>query len=266
MARSGLTNNYVPASSKNYTQGRSRFGKIELITIHHTAGLKLPGGIFQDPTRAGSSHYGVKDGTIESYVDEADVAWSNGVWASNVKSVSIETVNSQIGGEWPVSEQTIQTEIKLVADIAKRNNLFPLVRGKNIIGHRDVKATTCPGPTLYGKLDYIIAEANKLIGSIKPAPQATVTPTNIIASGNKGKVKVYGSGYITNDPYIGKVASFMRTNFKVYTPKAALGNYFGPNITKAIKEFQRRTKLTVDGRFAENGETIQMLRRYGFKG
>ena len=266
MARSGLTTNYVPASSKNYTQGRSRFGKIERITLHHVAGTSLPGGIFQNSGRGASAHYGVNHGSIENYVDESDIAWSDGLWDSNKRTVSMEIVNSTIDG-YLVADDTISSVIKLVADIAKRNGLGTLVKGKNIFGHRDFKATFCPGDYLYKeKFDHIIAEVNKLIGSSNVAPQATVTPTNTISSGNPGKVKVYGTKYINNDPYIGKVAAFMRKEFRAYTPATALGNYYGPKITAAIKEFQHRTNLTVDGNFAANGETIQMLRRYGFKG
>lgn len=92
----------------------------------------------------------------------------------------------------------------------------------------------------------------------KPAPASTPVP--------KPKVKVYGTKYINNDPYIGQVARFLFDNYPDYTPKEALGNYFGPKITAAVKEFQRRVKITVDGNFAENGETIRALRKRGFKG
>ena len=92
----------------------------------------------------------------------------------------------------------------------------------------------------------------------KPAPAPTPEP--------KPKVKVYGTKYINKDPYIGQVARFLFDNYPDYTPKEALGTYFGPKLTAVIKEFQRRVKITVDGNFTENGETIRELRKRGFKG
>ena len=74
-------------------------------------------------------------------------------------------------------------------------------------------------------------------------------------------------GYWTigdTDPRIGQLASFMRTNFPAYTPYSALGNYFGFNLTNAIKEFQRRVGIVADGSVGRI--TYGKLREYGFKG
>ncbi len=62
---------------------------------------------------------------------------------------------------------------------------------------------------------------------------------------------------------IGKIASFMRKTFPSYTNEKALGNYFGDNLYKSIKEFQRRTKLEPDGNIGPL--TLAMLVKYGFK-
>lgn len=85
-------------------------------------------------------------------------------------------------------------------------------------------------------------------------------------SGSSGsnKVTVYGTKYISTDPMVGKIASFLRKNYPSYTPAAALGNYFGPNLTKAVKEFQRRTGLEQDGNVGPI--TMAKLKSYGFKG
>ena len=62
---------------------------------------------------------------------------------------------------------------------------------------------------------------------------------------------------------IGKIAAFMRKAFPSYTPAAALGDYFGPNLEGAVKEFQRRTKLEADGCIGPL--TLAELKDYGFK-
>ena len=165
MSKSNLVQVNVPAYEGNYTKGRSG-RKIEAITIHHMAGVlsaEQCGRIFQQIGRAGSSHYGIgNDGKIASYVDENDTAWTNNNWDSNCKSVTIETSNSKIGGNWDVSDNALNSLIKLIADIAKRNNLGTLEKGKNITWHSMFIATECPGNFLLSKIDYIINEVNKI--------------------------------------------------------------------------------------------------------
>lgn len=167
MSKSNLTQIVVPADEGNYTKGRSG-RNIEAITIHHMAGrltAEQCGRIFQTKGRYGSSHYGVGyDGSIANYVDEEDTAWTNSNWDSNCKSVTIET--SDDNSSWYVNDTTLNSLIKLVADIAKRNNLGKLVKGKNLTWHSLVadkgRETTCPGDYLRSKMQYIADEANKI--------------------------------------------------------------------------------------------------------
>lgn len=164
MSKSSLVKVEVPAYTGNYTKGRNG-KKIEAITIHHMAGkltAKECGKIFQAQGREGSSHYGIGyDGIIGQYVDEDDTAWTNSNWDSNQTSVTIEVSNSD-NNSVKVNDTTLDSLIKLVADIAKRNNLGTLVKGQNITWHSMFTSTTCPGEYLLSKMDYIIEEANKI--------------------------------------------------------------------------------------------------------
>lgn len=164
MSNSKLADIKVPALSSNYTKGRDY--KISKITIHHMAGkltAKQCGKVFQTKGRNASAHYGVgSDGKIGLYVDEKNAAWADGNRTSNHKSVTIETANSSTGGDWPVSDKTLKLLIKLVADIAKRNNLGKLIVGKNLTWHSMYAATACPGTYLKSKMQYIADEANKI--------------------------------------------------------------------------------------------------------
>lgn len=173
MSNSSLVNVNIPAYSGNYTVGRSG-RKIEAITIHHMAGILTPeqcGNIFQTPGRNGSSHYGIgSDGRIGQYVDEANTAWTNSNWDSNCKSVTIETSNCEIEGNWAVSDEALNSLIRLVADIARRNNLGKLELRKNLTWHSLFCNTSCPGAYLKSKLSYICDEANRING-MQPAPQ-----------------------------------------------------------------------------------------------
>ena len=178
MQNSDLVNVVVPAYEGNYTYGRSGYG-INAITIHHMAGVlsaEQCGNIFQQVGRYGSSHYGIgNDGRIGQYVGEENTAWTNSNWESNCQSVTIEPSNCEIGGNWAVSDAALNSLIRLVADIAKRNNLGKLVKGVNLTWHSMFAATECPGAYLLSKLDYIIEQANK-INEEEPQP-VPPTPT-----------------------------------------------------------------------------------------
>ena len=163
MSKSNLVNVNVPAYEGNYTKGRSG-RKIEAICLHHMAGrltAEQCGKIFQQVGRYGSSHYGIGfDGRIGQYVDENDTAWTNSNWDSNCKSVTIETSDND--NSWYVNDTTLNSLIKLVADIAKRNNLGTLVPSKNLTWHSMFTNTSCPGDYLRSKMQYIADEANKI--------------------------------------------------------------------------------------------------------
>lgn len=181
MGNSSLVNVKVPAHTNNYTVGRSG-RNIEMIAIHHMAGIltaKQCGGIFQNGSRKASSNYGIgKDAEVGLYVDEANTSYCNSNWDSNCKSVTIETSNCEIGGDYPVSEAVLNKLIQLVADIAKRNNLGKLVKGKNVVWHRMYAATTCPGNYLLNKMDYIVEEANKINNQTSSTPETSNKKSN----------------------------------------------------------------------------------------
>lgn len=179
MAVSPLATESYPAYAGNYSGPEAR-KNITAVTVHHMAGVlsaKDCGAIFQRPGRNGSSHYGIGvNGEIAWYVDENCVAWTNSNWPSNQCSVTIETSNSSTGGDWPVSDASYKSLIKLVADVAKRNGLGKLVPGENLTWHSMFAATDCPGPYLRSKMQNIADEANKINGQ-GPAPAPTPTPT-----------------------------------------------------------------------------------------
>lgn len=178
MAVSPLATESYPAYAGNYSGPEARTNITE-ITVHHMAGILSAaqcGSIFQTPGRNGSSHYGIGlNGEIGWYVDENCVAWTNSNWQSNQRAVTIETSDCEIGGDWRVSDASLNSLIKLVADIAKRNGLGKLVPGNNLTWHSMYASTSCPGEYLRSKMQYIADEANKINGQ-GPAPAPTPTP------------------------------------------------------------------------------------------
>lgn len=157
-------------------------GVIDTITIHHTAGklsIESLGEVFAPSSRKASSNYGVgDDGRIGMYVEEKDRSWCTSSTANDCRAITIEVVNSQSGGNWPVSDKALEATIKLCIDICKRNNIkrlnFTGDKTGNLTMHKWFAATTCPGPYLESKFPYIAEEVNKGLNSqpvVNPTPQ-----------------------------------------------------------------------------------------------
>lgn len=185
MSNSSLVTKFMQAHSGNYTKSRAaQGGSIKKITIHHVAGnmtIEQLGNLWQTAGRSGSSHYGVQHKNIGQYVNESDVAWTDSNWTSNITSVTIETSNNSGAPNWTVADDTLDTLIKLVADIAKRNGLVPLVKGKNLTWHQMYSATVCPGSYLLSKMDYIVEQANKINNTATedPGTDEPVVPSSL---------------------------------------------------------------------------------------
>ena len=165
MSNSSLVD--FPDYSPNHS-GR-RQNSITKIAIHHTAGVLTAAGIgsvFKSRNRQASCNYGVgSDGKIVLVVDECNRAWTtSNAWCDN-RAVTIETSNSQYGGNWPVSDFVLNRLIDLVTDICKRNNIYPCTYTGDKNGvlqkHEWYAQTTCPGPYLGSKFPYIAREVNK---------------------------------------------------------------------------------------------------------
>lgn len=173
MSQSPMVTRRWPADPSNYTRGRQ--DTIHGITIHHAASTSLDsvGQVFSTPGRGGSAHYGVKGPQVHQYVNEEDTAWHCGNWPGNSCTIGIEVVNSTGAPEWLVDEETFETLVKLVADIAKRNNLGRLKFEPDgvyptLSAHRDWSPTYCPGDYLYSRMNELAERANAI--NYPPAP------------------------------------------------------------------------------------------------
>lgn len=165
MSNSSLVN--ITDYSPNHSGLRNE--KITKIAIHHTAGVLTAqriGSVFKSRNRQASCNYGVgSDGKIVLVVDECNRAWTtSSEWCDN-RAVTIETSNSQYGGNWLVSDFVLNRLIDLVTDICKRNNIYPCTYTGDKEGvlqkHSWYAQTSCPGPYLGSKFTYIANEVNK---------------------------------------------------------------------------------------------------------
>lgn len=183
MSESSLVTKKAWANKANYEVGRAGY-KIKGIVIHHavTTNISAVDATFANPSRRASAHYTVSGKEIHQHVSEANTAWHCGNWYGNHATVGIETVNSTLAPDYKVSDESLNTLIKLVADIAKRNNLGklkidPKADYPTLSGHKDWygAATACPGPYLYPKLQYIADKANAI--NYPPKPVEPTAPT-----------------------------------------------------------------------------------------
>ena len=170
MASSPLTTQWIGCNPSNFNGGRGGYN-VNGIVIHHAVCLNIGAmdAVFQRYGYGGSAHYGVWGNTVHQYVDENDTAWHCSNYWGNQNTIGIECVNSALGGDYPVADDTLEMLIRLVADIAKRYNLGRLYVNPSedcpkISGHRDWygAATACPGDYLYARLQYIADRANDI--------------------------------------------------------------------------------------------------------
>ena len=181
MASSYLVTEWIGCNPTNYSAGRGGYN-VNGIVVHHSVGVNIQSmdNVFWRANYGGSAHYGVWGNTVHQYVDENDMAWHCGNYWGNQNTIGIECVNSALGGDYPVADDTLETLIKLVADIAKRYNLGKLYINPSedcpkLSGHRDWIGlpTYCPGDYLYARLQYIADRANDINFPPEP-PKPTV--------------------------------------------------------------------------------------------
>lgn len=127
--------------------------------LHWTAG-SFDGSVatLQNPAREASAHYVIEGDRVAQLVDEADTAWHCGVRSYNWQSIAYECVGWE---GHPPTEATIRTVAELMAQASR--DWFggaELVLGENVMLHRMVYATDCPGTLDYNRC---IALANEIL-------------------------------------------------------------------------------------------------------
>lgn len=155
---------------KGHSNPRNR--EVGGITIHQNAGVASVQNLLDyaySTTRKMSFNYCVNDYDIGLCVEEKNRAWTSSNAANDHRCVTIEVCNSSTGGQWPISDASMETLIKLCADICKRNGIpklyFDGTTNGTLTRHNMFADTNCPGPYIESYTDYICSEVNKLIGA-----------------------------------------------------------------------------------------------------
>ena len=222
MSNSSLIN--YTKLSPNYSV---RKDTIKKITIHHMAGnlsIETCGNVFASSSRQASSNYGIgSDGRVGMYVEEKNRSWCSSNANNDHQAVTIEVANDQIGGDWHVSDTALAKLIELCVDICKRNGIEKLNytgdASGNLTRHNMFVATTCPGPYLQSKFEYIASEVNK---KLQPETQPVQPSTPQDFKYNVGdKVVFNGVLYVDSQ---GNGAGQSRSNLVCTITKRAEGS------------------------------------------
>ena len=156
--------------------------KITKITIHHMAGvatLEQFGNIVANPARQMSANYAIdKDARVGLFCEEKDRSWCSSSKINDNKAITIETSNSSVGGNWPISDKVLAKLIDLCVDICKRNGIPKLTFTGDANGsltyHYMFAPTGCPGDYIKSKTQYICDQVNKrLTGTSNTTPSGT---------------------------------------------------------------------------------------------
>ena len=178
-----FTNSPLVTQTKLLTNGHYNVRNREIagITIHHNAGVASVSNLLNyayNTTRQISFNYCINNDDIGLSVEEKYRAWTSSNAANDHRCVTIEVCNSSTGGDWPISDKSMATLIKLCADICRRNNIpklyFDGTTNGTLTRHNMFTSTNCPGPYIEAHTQYICDEVNKLLGvetENTPAPE-----------------------------------------------------------------------------------------------
>lgn len=148
--------NWIPSPS--YTPGRQGT-PVRHITFHHAVGsAESAVARFQNVAQQVSSHFIVSPTQIYCMVDTDDTAYTNGVWASNLESVTIEHA-----GDWRNGFRDDNVIARSAILVAWLRTLYP---DATFNRHRDVYPTQCCGDL---PVEEIWAKAGQIINPPAPA-------------------------------------------------------------------------------------------------
>jgi hypothetical protein len=121
--------------------------------------------IFQNASRNASANYCIGvDGDIVCNVEEENRAWTSSSWLNDCQAITIEVSNSKTGGNWPISDKSWKSLVKLCVDICKRYNFRLTYDGTSngsLTRHNMFASTDCPGKYLQSKFPELVKEVNK---------------------------------------------------------------------------------------------------------
>ena len=164
--------------------GGSRGGKrIEGSVLHHGAGTDVLDYVANANSRDSHPTYHVnRRGVVTGIVHPDRRPFSTGHSVDGV-AITFEMDNSEVGGSWPVSDETLSAAIDVCVDHARQAGLKRFARNTPgsdqpgvffVAWHSQYSSTACPGPHVLSRIDWFIAECQRrLDGGSAPTPPPT---------------------------------------------------------------------------------------------
>lgn len=249
------------ANRANYGSSR-KTSQIKYIVVHYTANDgdtdEANAKYFKNNVTKTSAHYFVDDDSVTQSVHDNYVAWHCGGSrysdykttggakfygkCTNTNSIGIELCDTVKDGKYGFTDKTITNAIALIKDKMEQYNV-PIDR---VIRHFDVTGKICPQPLITDK------SWNEFKAKI----------TAKIPKAYTGKLPSLGlKGYIKQGDKGDNVKKLQQFLNWCINAKLNVDGSFGPATLKAVKEYQKKYGLTVDGFFGkkslEKAKTIK---------
>ena len=155
----------------NYNNGNDG---IQFLFPHWTCGgFDVSVATLQNPAREASANYVIEEDRVAQLVNEGDTSWHCGNSWYNHRSISYELVGWP---GYPPTEGTLDTCARMMAEASR--NYFggaALVLGENVLLHRMVSSTACPGET---DINRLLQLANGYLGGGVPTPAPAPAPAS----------------------------------------------------------------------------------------
>lgn len=180
--------------------------------------------------------------------------------------------------KWDISKVTVKCETDCSALVAVCCNAAGVAVSKDMYTGNETAVLKGTGKfntltdSVYTKSSSYLKRGDILLGNghtaivLTNGDKVKTTTTSNKTTDKKTESFLPARGYFKKgdvSPNVGKIASFMRKTFPAYTSSKALGNTYGDNLIKAVKEFQKRSGLEPDGYFGKL--TLAELKKHGFK-
>ena len=264
----------IKSHSGNYENDTKR--DVSYIVMHYTGNdddnAENNAKYFSNNDVDVSAHFFVDETQIYQSVELRDVAWHCGTkgkyYHSKCRNTNSFGIEMTTDGAYKVSKKTIENSAYLCAYLCELLNIESNEVDTYVLRHYDVTHKKCPAQMVSSTKEW--TEFKNMVKNIldgKPATKvttATKTPsaTNFFPSrgyfkkGDSGKnVEKINDFFYRVFPSYAKTLNRNKENLK--------GTLFGDNTLAWVKEFQKRSKLEVDGCIGPL--TLKEMQKHGFK-
>lgn len=255
-------NTSIKCSKANYNNNSSR--TVSYIVMHYTGNkkdtAKANAAYFKNGARSASAHFFVDNTAIYQSVELRDTAWHCGAktykhaFCRNANSIGIEMCCT--AGNYKIGEKTLKNSAFLCAGICKLIGITASQVDKYVLRHYDITGKKCPAQFVDNPGEWTTFKTwvkNILnYGDIKKS--STTVTTKKTSSKN---IPTVAKPTIKNKSN-GTQVTYLQKDLNYLGFKGADGNNLtvdgsaGANTIFAIKQYQKKYKLTVDGIYGTN--------------